>query len=155
MPRFALLASLFMTALACRSVDQRTFAGVDAAARALQTAMDGTRRLSVYQGLLSTYAKELSAARQSVTTSDERRVLAEYDAALTRLTDLRLVWEEREARRSDMLPISEELGGRIAREYQLGVNTNEPPSIYASEALQLIWEQARSHLEQAQRLLAG
>ena len=41
-----------------------------------------------------------------------------------------------------MLPIREELPARIAREYELGMNTNEPPSIYADEALQAIWEGA-------------
>ena len=55
-----------------------------------------------------------------VTNTRERAVLAEYEAALKGLTDIQLVWEEKDARGSDMLPISEELPARIAREYDLG-----------------------------------
>jgi hypothetical protein len=52
-----------------------------------------------------------------------------------------------------MLPIREELPARIAREYELGINTNEPPSIYADEALQAIWKAARGHLRAASQSL--
>ena len=81
-------------------------------------------------------------------------MLAEYEAALKNLTDLQLVWEEKDAR-GEMLPIREEVPARIAREYELGVNTNEPPSIYADEAMSTIWKAARGHLTNATKLLGG
>lgn len=79
-------------------------------------------------------------------------MLAEYEAALKNLTDLQLVWEAKDAR-GEMLPIREELPARIAREYELGVNTNEPPSIYADEAMGTIWQRARKHLRAARQAL--
>jgi len=91
--------------------------------------------------------------RARVTGAREQAVLKEYDAALKGLTDIQLVWEAKETRGSDMLPIREELPARIAREYDLGVNTNEPPSIYADEALQAIWKAARGHLRAASQSL--
>lgn len=81
-------------------------------------------------------------------------MLAEYEAALKNLTDLQLVWEEKDAR-GEMLPIREEIPARIAREYELGVNTNEPPSIYADEAMAAAWKAARGHLTNATRRLGG
>ena len=62
------------------------------------------------------------------------------------LTDLELVWEEQDKRDVEMLPIREALPARLAREYDLPVNTNEPPSIYTEEARRTIWETARRHL---------
>jgi hypothetical protein len=117
--------------------------------------MGGKTALLRYQELLAAYAAELSGVRTRVTNTHERAVLAEYEAALKSLTDLQLVWEEKDARGSDMLPIREELVARIAREYDLGVNTNEPPSIYTNEAMAAIWNLARGHLTSATRLLAG
>ncbi len=117
--------------------------------------MDGkTTLLPQYRELLSTYTAELSGVRGRARNTRERAVLAEYEAALRGLTDIQLVWEEKDARGSDMLPIREELPARIAREYDLGVNTNEPPSIYADEALHAIWAAARGHLRAA-RLALG
>jgi hypothetical protein len=118
--------------------------------------MDGkTALLPQYRELLAAYATEVSGVGTRATNSHERAVLAEYEAALKGLTDLRLVWEAKDARGSDMLPIREELVARIAREYDLGVNTNEPPSIYADEAMAAIWSAARGHLTDATKLLRG
>src|SRR5262249_30150191 len=103
---------------------------------------------------LNAYAAALSTVRPRVTRSEDRAVLAEYEAALKNLTDLQLVWEEKDAR-GEMLPIREEVPARIAREYELGVNTNEPPSIYADEAMGTIGKAATQHLANASRLLAG
>jgi hypothetical protein len=90
-----------------------------------------------------------------MTNSRERSVLAEYDAALKGLTDIQLVWEDKDARGSVMLPIREQLPARIAREYDLAINTNEPASIYADEALSAIWVAAKAHLTKATRLVEG
>jgi hypothetical protein len=129
--------------------------GVERASKAIQAALDGKATLVQYRELLSSYSTELTGIRARVATPRDEAVLKEYDAALKGLTDLELVWEAKETRGSDMLPIREALAARIAREYDLGINTNEPPSIYADEALQAIRQAARTHLANATRLLAG
>jgi hypothetical protein len=153
--RHLLCVFLLIWVIACTGLDRRTFLRVERASKAIQAALDGKTTLPQYRQLLSTYSTELSGIRARVTTSRDQAVLAEYDAALKGLTDIQLVWEEKETRGSDMLPIREELPARVAREYDLGVNTNEPPSIYADEALQAIRQAARKHLANATRLLAG
>jgi hypothetical protein len=151
--RHLLCVFLLIWVIACTGLDRRTFLGVERASKAVQAALDGKPTLPQYRALLRAYSTELSGIRARVTTSREQAVLAEYDAALKSLTDIQLVWEEKETRGSDMLPIREELPARIAREYDLGVNTNEPPSIYANEALVAISEAARGHLRAASRAL--
>jgi len=136
----------------CRTVDRRAFQDVERASRAVQTAIDGKAGLARYRELLSAYAAALSTMSSRVTRAEDRAVLAEYEAAFKNLTDLRLVWEEKDAR-GEMLPIREEVPARIAREYELGVNTNEPPSIYADEAMGAIWQAALKHLRAARQAL--
>jgi hypothetical protein len=128
---------------------------VERASKVIQTSLDGKATLAQYREQLSTYSTELTGIRARVADARDQAVLKEYDAALKGLTDLQLVWEAKETRGSDMLPIREEFPARIAREYDLGINTNEPPSIYADEALQATRQAARKHLANATRLLAG
>jgi len=111
--------------------------------------MDGKADRLQYRQLLARYATELSSVAPLVKSSRGEKALAEYQAAFKGLTDLDLVWEEKDTRGLEMLPIREALPARIAREYELGVNTNEPPSIYAGEALATIRETARRHLRAA------
>ena len=121
MNRHLLCVFLLISASACRTVDRRAFDGIEHASRAIQAAMDGkTTLLPQYRELLSTYTAELSGVRGRARNTRERAVLAEYEAALRGLTDIQLVWEEKDARGSDMLPIREELPARIAREYRPG-----------------------------------
>jgi hypothetical protein len=153
--RHLMCVSLLIWAVACSGVDRRSFQGVERASQAIQTAIDGKATLPQYRQLYATFSSELSTVKAHASNARERAVVAEYEAAMKALTDLQLVWEDKDARGSDMLPIREELPARIAREYNLGVNTNEPPSIYAGEALQAIWQRARGHLANATKLLAG
>jgi hypothetical protein len=152
--RCILCLFVLISLVACRTVDRRAFRDVERASTALQTALDGKAGLPRYRELLNTYEAALSTVRPHVTRSGDRAVLAEYEAALKNLTDLQLVWEEKDAR-GEMLPIREEVPARIAREYELGVNTNEPPSIYADEAMAAAWKAGRGHLAKATTLLAG
>jgi hypothetical protein len=145
---------VLISLVACRTVDRRAFRDVERASRAVQAAIDGKASLPRYRELLNAYATALSTVRPQVTRAQDRAVLAEYEAALKNLTDLQLVWEEKDAR-GELLPVRDEVAARIAREYELGVNTNEPPSIYADEALGTIWKVATQHLANASRLLAG
>jgi hypothetical protein len=146
---------VFLVALAgdCRGIDRRHFEGLETARQGIEAAIDAKAGLPRYRESLDKFSAELASAKARIETSRERHVLSQYEAAVPGLTDLRLVWEAREARGSDMLPIREDLPARIAREYDLGINTNEPPSIYAGEALQTIWTATKTHLEEASRML--
>jgi len=153
--RRLLCAFLLISTSACGWSDRRTFQGVERASNAIQSAIDGKTALPRYRELLHTYTAELSLAAPRVTNSRGRAALAEYQAALKSLNDLELVWEEKDTHTREMLPIREESAGRIAREYDLPVNTNEPPSIYVDEAMTAIWKAARGHLANATKLLNG
>lgn len=154
MNRCILCLFVLISTSACRTVDRRAFQDVERASRAVQTAIDGKAGLARYRELLGAYAAALSTTSSRVTRAEDRAVLVEYEMAFKNLTDLRLVWEEKDVR-GEMLPIREEVPARIAREYELGVNTNEPPSIYADEAMGAIWKAARGHLTNATKLVAG
>lgn len=151
MNRCLLCLFVLISLSACRTVDRRAFQDVERTSKAIQTAIDGKAGLPRYRELLSAYGAALSTVDSRVTHARDRAVLAEYQAALKNLTDLQLVWEEKDAR-GEMLPIREEVTARIAREYELGVNTNEPPSIYADEAMQAVWQAAQKHLRAASLL---
>jgi len=153
--RYLLCVFLLIWASACTGRDRRTFLGVEQASKTIQAALDSKPTLPQFRELLSVYSTGLNGIHARVASPRDQPVLKEYDAALKELTDMQLVWEAKEARGSDMLPIREELPARIAREYQLGINTNEPPSIYADEAMQAARQAARQHLANATRLLAG
>ena len=151
--RLSLCFLLLVAAAACRGLDSQHFRGLDAAGRAIGSAVAAKSDLAQYRQLLAAFSSELSGAKTRATTAEEKAVLAQYESAHTALTDILLVWEAKEASGSDMLPIREALAERIAREYDLGINTNEPPSIYASEAMQTIWAAARTRLESARAAL--
>jgi hypothetical protein len=151
--RLFLCFFLVVASSACRGLERQHFRGLDAAGRAIDTAVAAKSDLARYRQLLGAFSTELSGARTRAVTAEEKTVLAQYESAHTALTDILLIWEAKEARGSDMLPIREPLPERIAREYALGVNTNEPPSIYASEAMQTIWAAARTRLDSARAAL--
>jgi hypothetical protein len=153
--RRLLCAFLLISTSACGLSDRRTFRGVERASQAIQSAVDGKAALPRYRELLRMYAAELSVAGPRVTNSGGRAALAEYQAALKSLNDLELVWEEKDTHTREMLPISEQPAGRIAREYDLPVNTNEPPSIYVDEAMTAIWQAALKHLRAASLALGS
>jgi hypothetical protein len=125
------------------------FDAVERASKAIQTAMAGKAARLQYRQLWGAYMLELSIVEPRVTSARGRQALAEYEAALKGLTDLDEVWEAKDTSGSELLPIRDELAGRVAHEYALPVNTNEPPSIYADEAMQASWQAAQKHLRAA------
>ena len=140
---------------ACRGVERQHFERLDGAGRAIEAAISAKVDLPHYRQLLEGFSAELAEARTRARTSREHALLAQYEGAYRGLTDLGLMWEAKDSRGSDMLPIREDLPARIAREYDLGVNTNDPPSIYANEALQAIWAATKTQLDAATRSLNG
>ena len=155
MNRRLLCVFLLSSICACGTADRRMFESVERASKAIQVAVDGKAPLPRYRELLDTYAAELSDVGPRVRDSRGRTALAEHQTALKSLTDLELVWEEKDTRGREMLPIREELAARVAREYDLPVNTNEPPSIYVDEAMTAIWHSAQKHLRAASLALGS
>ena len=153
MKRLFFCVFLLGLAGACQGLDREHFERLETAGQDIEAAIDAKAALPRYRELLDRFSAELASAQGRVQTSRDRKVLSQYEAAYRGLTDIRLVWEAKEARGSDMLPIREDLPARVAREYDLGINTNEPPSIYAGEALQTIWTTTRSKLAEASRML--
>ena len=134
------------------TLDRRRFDGVRTAGQAIRTSIGSNEKLPRYQELLGQYATELSKLKNTTTTNrDEKTLVEQYDALYRQLDDLRLVWEARTTRaaETDRLPLSDPLSARLAQQYSLPVNTNEPPSIYATEALSAIWSAAKEALEKA------
>ncbi len=147
-------AALLVHAAACAStgtLDRQRFEGIRAAGQAIQASIGASEKLSRYQELLTSYGAELSKLKGAATNRKEREVVAQYDALYAQFQDLRLVWEARTTRaaETDRLPLSDPLSERLAKQYSLPVNTNEPPSIYATEALNAIWTDAKASLERA------
>ena len=149
MNRRLLCAFLLISTSACGTADRQVFDGVERASKAIQTAMAGKAARLQYRQVRGAYVQELSIVEPRVTSARGHQALAEYQAALKGLTDLDEVWEAKDTSGSELLPIRDELAGRVAREYSLPVNTNEPPSIYADEAMQASWQAAQQHLRAA------
>jgi hypothetical protein len=151
--RLLVCVGLTAATSACDGLDRDKFRALDNAGQAIAAAVAAKANLDQYRQVLAAFSTELTRTRGEATDPAERALLDEYDRAHSAMTDLRLVWETRQARGSELLPIREELPARIAREYELPVNTNEPPSIYASEALQTIWTAAKTRLDAAHAVL--
>jgi hypothetical protein len=141
---------LLMAALAsgCTRVDRQLFTGLDRTSQAILAEVPKVG-LERYRELTTSYTNELTAAHARAQTSAERAALEPYDSAQTGLKDILAVWSAKDTTQSDMLPVRDEMAGRIAKTYGLPVNTNEPPSIYAGEAMQIIWDSTKARLTQA------
>lgn len=150
-----LLTPIFLLALAsaCGRIDRQAFQELDKAGRAVAVALEGRTALPRYRQLMAVYSAELIAARRKIRSSGDRALLTEYEAAGSTMQDLLAVWERRDEHDTELLPIAEELPARLKVEYDLPVNTNAPPSIYASEAMRAMADSARARLQQASERL--
>lgn len=149
------LVFLIAVVAACGGVHQARFSKVTQAAKAISASISERPNLGSYRELLKGFSTELTEARSQASTSAERAIVTDLDAAQTLMKDLLLIWEERTKRESDLLPMSEPLVARIATQFELPVNTNEPPSIYANEAMQAIWSQAKEKLSAVSQTLGA
>jgi hypothetical protein len=152
--------SIALVASACVSggaLNRQRFEGVRRAGHAIRESIGANAKLPRYQELLVRYADELSKLKEVATGTEEKLLLARYDALYAQLEDIRLVWEARttHAAETDRLPLSDPLSARLAEQYRLPINTNEPPSIYATEALNAIWSAAKEALDGANAALDG
>jgi len=138
---------LLVAVAACGRVNQRAFENVNRAGHRIEPAVTGRSTLADYRAAFADFSAALDAVKSQQLSTHDQAVVQQYDDVRRSLDDIRLVWEERETRRQELLPIAEALPGRLQKQYDLPVNTNEPPSIYATEARNLIWESARKKLD--------
>jgi hypothetical protein len=131
----------------CKGINREAFEGVNQAGREIELAIGAKADLSRYQQVLAEFTAQLATARQQAQSEADRALIAEYEDVQRQLDDMRLVWEAREARHAELLPVADPVAGRVQKQYGLPVNTNEPASIYASEALQLIWKDTKKKLD--------
>ncbi|MDR1990924.1 MAG: hypothetical protein LBQ09_11930 [Acidobacteriaceae bacterium] len=123
------------------------FDAVDHAAKTLEAAMNQKPDLPRYRELYTAFAGELDKATPAAHSSRERDALTQYERARAGLRDILFIWEEQTSRKAELLPIDNALFGRVQKEYDIPVNTNEPPSIYGSEAIRMIWESTKQRLD--------
>ena len=64
------------------------------------------------------------------------------------------VWTGLVERDEVLIPVSGSVGGALTERYELPVNTNEPPSVYANEALAALRDDIRQRLAAAGEALA-
>lgn len=137
--------------IGCDREAARTFQDVDREARSLEAAVAAKTDLRGFRERLTAFTTELDRAEREADSPGERAIAERYEAVRAGLNDILMVWELKESRRAERLPIAEPLPGRLAREYSLPINTNEPPSIYGSEAVQMIWEATKLKLDAINR----
>jgi hypothetical protein len=133
----------------CTRVDRQLFEGLTHTRDVLAADVPARVDLARYRELVGGFKSELAAARSRAQTSAERAVLRSYEDALPGLLDLLAVWEVKERDHVELLPLKEPLYQRLQKEYDLPVNSNEPPSIYAGEAMPAIWDATKAKLEKA------
>ncbi len=144
----SVLACVSLATAVCARVDRQLLAGLDRTSAVLVSDVPGKVNLARYRDLVGSYTTELTAARARAQTAGERAALEDYETAYTGLKDMLTIWEAKDAG-TELLPLRDPLNERVARQYKLPVNTNEPPSIYASEALPEIWAATKAKLELA------
>ena len=138
---------LLAAVAACGRVNQRAWEDINRAGHRIEPAVASKSTLADYRAAVAEFSAALDAVKSQELSARDQALVQRYDEFRHSLDDIRLVWEEREARQKELLPIAEPLPGRLQKEYGLPVNTNEPPSIYATEARNLIWESAKKKLE--------
>jgi hypothetical protein len=131
----------------CKGVNHEAFEGVNQAGREIELAIGAKADLPRYEQVLADFTTQLASARSQAQSEADRALVAAYEDVQRQLDDMRLVWEAREARQAELLPIADPVAGRVQQQYDLPVNTNDPPSIYAGEALQRIWEDTKNKID--------
>lgn len=142
-----LYCGLVVMLAACSTANRHRFEPISRAGRQVESVITRNGGLAQYRPALTTFASAIDTVRAQPLSSRDQAVIDRYEAIKLRLDDIRLVWEEKEARQQELLPLAEPLPARLQKTYALPVNTNEPPSIYASEAKQIIWAEAKKELD--------
>jgi hypothetical protein len=139
-------AFVLATLCACTSTHRERFPTLESASRHVVSVLSSDATLDRYRSAAASFATELEHAAPTTATGRER--LDRYRDVNKGLQDILAVWEAKSSGQQELLPLSSPLAGRLAKEWELPVNTNEPPSIYASEAMQTIWRATKKKIEE-------
>ncbi len=147
--RCLLVVMCLAVATACGGVDRQTFSELDRAGRALVVAFESKPNLSAFRALHQKFAAALGTAKPRAQSSGDRTQLSDYEAVDALLREMLVLWAGRDEHDAELLPVADELPGRLLKRYDLPVNTNEPTSIYASEALRALRDDVTKRLATA------
>jgi hypothetical protein len=140
---------LAVSTSSCGQINPDAFTGVQQAGDNIASAIASRTDVSHYRDLVTAYSNEMTKAEGLANSGPDRELLAQYRSIQDGLQDMLLVWEEKTQSNRELLPLNEPLSARLQKQYSLPVNTNEPPSIYATEALQMIWDETKGKLSAA------
>lgn len=149
-----LLVAAAVTVAAC-GITREDFHSLDLAGREIVIALGSNPSPARLTELRGRFTTALDAAAPLANSGAERDLIADYRAAQAALDDLLAIVALRERVGGELLPVSEPLAERAWKTYDLPINTNEPPSIYATEAVREIQSALRTRLTGASDRLGG
>jgi hypothetical protein len=133
--RGALAVLLMLTATACAGFDPQLFTPLDQTGRAIADALKERPSLPKFRPLRQSFGVALNDVRPRLRSARERTLFGDYEVIDLRLSEMLAVWEGLEEREESLMPVAGTLAAQLKTRYELPVNTNEPVSIYANEAL--------------------
>ena len=133
--------------MACQPVSTAQFDRLDAAGRGVRSAIENKAGLEGFRKAVDAFSAELATTAADASAGSDRARLDRYREIEASLKDIVLVWEEKNATQKELMALATPLASRLQKQYDLPVNTNEPPSIYASEAMQMIWDAQKKKME--------
>jgi hypothetical protein len=151
--RLGPLVVLLATMSAACGINPATFAGVRSTSRYLAESFGGDlsrRRLDV---LTAALAAELASARSKAWPGPERRLLGEYDDALSALRDLQRIWAVRD-RSSGTRVRADEIPPGLLATYGIATVEDDGQATFSwFEAMSKIGDTALERLRRADRAL--
>lgn len=139
---------------ACASFNPRTFDPLARASNDIVTALTERPSLPRFSPLRQSFATALNDVKPHVKSSKEKTLFGEYEVVDERLGEMLTVWEGLE-KEVEMLPVTQPLGAALKTRYELGVNTNDPPSIYVNEALLALRDDIKARIDKTKESLAA
>ena len=145
-----LVALLALSCLsACARVNPQRFQPLVESGRAIASALTTGPSLPAFRPLRQQFSTALTTVKPTLQSAAERTIFGEYEVINQRLEDMLTVWTGLMERDEAMLPVGQPLGQGLKERYDLPVNTNEPPSVYANEALVAIRDDITQRLTAA------
>jgi hypothetical protein len=141
--------AFFLLLLTACGIDPQKFQSVDLAGREIIVALNTDTSPGRLRELRAAFGSALQAVEPLASSNAERTLTADFRSAGAALDDLLAVLDLRITTGTELLPVSNPLAERVWKAYDLPINTNEPPSIYASEAVREIQAGVRAKLAAA------
>ena len=147
-------AVLMLSATACAHFNPALFTPLDRAGREIAGVMKDRPSLPKFKPLRQSFSTALNDVRPRVESARERTLFGDYEVIDQRLGEMLAVWEGLEEREESMIPVTGALGTQLKTRYELPVNTNQPPSIYANEALYALRDDIVKRVDEAHTAIA-